>query len=77
MGLSHKWENIGKMENRGIEFSVNANIITSDKFNWNANFIISKNDNKVLELMNGKDVIASGAGGSSIARVGEPISFYL
>ena len=77
MGLSHKWENIGKMENRGIEFSVNANIITSDNFNWNADFIISKNDNKVLELMNGKDVIASGAGGSSIARVGEPISFYL
>jgi len=27
--------------------------------------------------MNDKDVIASGAGGSSIARVGEPISFYL
>ena len=76
-GMSHKWENIGKMENRGIEFSVNANIITNDKFNWNANFIISKNDNKVLELMNGNDVIASGAGGSSIARVGEPISFYL
>ena len=77
MGLSHKWENIGKMENRGIEFSVNANIITLGKFKWNADFIISKNDNKVLELLNGNDVIASGAGGSSIARVGEPISFYL
>lgn len=77
MGLSHKWDNIGKMENRGFEFSVNATIITSDKFNWNADFIISNNDNKVLELMNDKDVIVSGAGGSSIARVGEPISFYL
>jgi TonB-dependent starch-binding outer membrane protein SusC len=77
MGLSHKWENIGKMENRGIEFSVNANIITSDKFNWNADFIIANNNNKVLELRDNKDVIVSGAGGSSIARVGEPISFYL
>jgi TonB-linked SusC/RagA family outer membrane protein len=76
-GLSHKWENIGKMENRGFEFGVNGTIITNDKFNWNANFIISSNANKVLELMNDKDVIVSGAGGSSIARVGEPISFYL
>jgi len=77
MGLSHKWENIGKMENRGFEFGANGTIITNDKFNWNANFNISSNANKVLELMNDKDVIVSGAGGSSIARVGEPISFYL
>ncbi len=42
MGLSHKWENIGKMENRGFEFGVYANIITTDKFNWYADFIISK-----------------------------------
>ncbi|MBI9036729.1 MAG: TonB-dependent receptor [Bacteroidales bacterium] len=77
MGMSHKWENIGKMENRGIEFSVNGTIIAKNKFNWNADFIISRNANKVLELMKDQDVIVSGAGGSSIARVGEPISFYL
>ena len=76
-GIGSKLENIGKMENRGIEFGVNGTIITSDKFNWNADFNISSNANKVLELLEGKDVIVSGAGGRSIARVGEPISFYL
>jgi len=77
MGLSYKWENIGKMENRGFEFGVNGTIISNNNFNWNADFNISSNANEVLELMDDNDVIVSGAGGSSIARVGEPISFYL
>jgi TonB-linked SusC/RagA family outer membrane protein len=76
-GISTKLENIGKMENRGFELSLNGTIITNDNFNWNADFNISTNANKVLELLDGKDVIVSGAGGRSIAREGEPISFYL
>lgn len=76
-GQSSKLENIGKMENRGFEFGVNGTIISNDKLIWNADFNISSSANKVLELLNNKDVIVSGAGGSSIARVGEPISFYL
>ena len=76
-GMSSKLENIGKMENRGFEFGVNSTIISNDNFNWNADFNISGNANKVLELVNDNDVIVSGAGGKSIARVDEPISFYL
>ena len=76
-GLGFKLENIGKMENRGFEFGVNGIIISNDNFNWNAGFNIASNANKVLELMDDKDVIVMGAGGRSIARIGEPISFYL
>jgi TonB-linked SusC/RagA family outer membrane protein len=76
-GVGSKLDNIGKMENRGFEFGVNGTIIANEKFNWNADFNISTNANKVLELLDGKDVIVSGAGGRSIAREGESISFYL
>lgn len=76
-GVGSKLDNIGKMENRGLEFGLNGTIIAKDKFNWNADFNISTNANKILELLDGKDVIVSGAGGRSIAREDEPISFYL
>ncbi|HKK63882.1 MAG TPA: SusC/RagA family TonB-linked outer membrane protein, partial [Bacteroidales bacterium] len=76
-GLGTKLENIGKMENRGVEFTINGTIFNTDKLIWEADFNISSNSNKVLELIDGQDVIVSGAGGRSIARVGEPISFYL
>lgn len=76
-GIGSKLENIGKMENRGVEFGVNGTLVSTNKFNWTADFNISTNKNKVLELAEDKDVIVSGAGGRSIARVGEPISFYL
>lgn len=76
-GVSSKLENIGKMENRGFELALNGTVLSSNTFNWTADFNISTNSNKVLELMDDKDVIVSGAGGKSIARVDEPISFYL
>ncbi len=76
-GVGSKLDNIGKMENKGLEFGINGTIITKESFNWNADFNISTNQNKVLELLEGKDVIVNGAGGRSIAREGESIGFYL
>lgn len=76
-------DNIGAMVNRGVEFSVDAAVISSKDFNWNANFNIAYNKNKVTELYNDKDIIygiVSGAGAygnTQILRVGEPVgSFY-
>lgn len=76
-------DNIGEMVNKGIEFSIDAGIISTKDFNWNANFNISYNKNTVTELYNNKDIvygIVSGAGAfgnTQILRVGESIgSFY-
>lgn len=42
--------NAGKMRNRGIEFSVKADIISTNDFTWSVNGNISYNENEILSL---------------------------
>lgn len=48
--------NTGKLENRGIEVSVKGDIIRpvrSGALKWTASFVFAKNDNKILQIVNG------------------------
>lgn len=76
-------DNIGAMTNKGVEFTLNAALYSTSNFDWNANFNIAYNKNKITELYNDKDinygaVSGSGASGNTqILRVGESIgTFY-
>lgn len=76
-------DNIGAMVNRGVEFSLDAAVISTKDFYWDANFNVAYNKNEVTELYNNKDIVygvVSGAGASGntqLLRVGESIgSFY-
>lgn len=73
--------NIGSMENKGIEFSINTINISTRDFSWESTFNISFNKNKVLALGEGNDDIFPGpdilSASNNIIRVGEPVgSFY-
>ncbi|MBX9784081.1 MAG: TonB-dependent receptor [Chitinophagaceae bacterium] len=53
-------QNIGILENKGIEVGLNADILrpkTSDGFRWNANFNFAFNYNSVVRLYNGFQVL--------------------
>ena len=43
-------QNIGNMENRGVEFNINAVPVTNKNFRWEAAFNITYNKNKVTNL---------------------------
>ena len=55
-GYQTQLQNMGKIRNQGIEFMVNANILNTKDWNWDINFNISRNRNKVLDI-NGADYI--------------------
>src|SRR6185503_6117734 len=42
--------NVGNMENKGIEFSINANILKRRKTSWDAGFNITYNKNQITKL---------------------------
>ncbi len=42
--------NIGTLENNGIELTLNTTPIRTAKFNWEANFVIAYNTNKITKL---------------------------
>ena len=74
------FKNIGTMENKGWEFSVNGDILRKKDFSWNVNFNITKTKNTVLSLVDGiTEQIVPGPnnGNFNILRVGQPINgFY-
>jgi TonB-linked SusC/RagA family outer membrane protein len=77
-GFTTAWQNIGKMNNKGWEFTVNSKNIVRDDFSWNTDFNISFNKNKVLALGPNNTPIYGdgGAGTSSITMVGQPIGQF-
>jgi TonB-linked SusC/RagA family outer membrane protein len=76
-GFSTITENIGDIQNKGLEFSLTTYNLTG-KFQWNTNFNIGFNRNKVVSLP--ENVLTNGYiqnGLYSILKVGQPIgTFY-
>jgi TonB-linked SusC/RagA family outer membrane protein len=54
--------NVGKMYNKGVEFSINATPIQSGQFSWTSNFNIAYNKNEVTSLANGLTEIITATG---------------
>ncbi|HUS03028.1 MAG TPA: TonB-dependent receptor [Chitinophagaceae bacterium] len=80
-GYTTQLQNIGKTSNKGIELQLNAVIIKArNNLNWNANFNISHNSNKIVALgVNQQFFYPSPSWGVSgqptdyIEKIGEPV----
>lgn len=74
-GYTTIYDNVGAMENRGVELSTRAQILTGANggLSWTAEFNIATNKNEVTELYNG-DPIRSGF--ASWAREGQPVGVF-
>ncbi|MBG8555652.1 SusC/RagA family TonB-linked outer membrane protein [Hymenobacter guriensis] len=44
-------KNIGNLENRGVEFALNYDVVRGEKFNWGVNFNATINRNKITKLL--------------------------
>lgn len=74
-------KNIGDMENKGIEFNINADLVKSNDIDFTLGYNIAFNDNKITNLSNDNYVggIDGGTGNNiQIHREGyAPYSFYV
>jgi TonB-linked SusC/RagA family outer membrane protein len=83
-GYSSILQNIGKVENKGIEFSLSYNLMKTNDFQWSSSFNISFNRNKILQLANNQELITyalgnriAGATAGSVSKINNPIgTFY-
>jgi TonB-dependent starch-binding outer membrane protein SusC len=76
-GYSTSMQNIGSVENKGLEFTLNT-LNFSGKFNWNTSVTFSLNRNKVLALNEGVEkILVSGEiqTGNAIV-VGQPLGSF-
>jgi TonB-dependent SusC/RagA subfamily outer membrane receptor len=80
-GTDNWLQNIGEVENRGLEIELNSRIISKENFRWSASGQFSLNRNEVKSLGNNDQIISrieqDTRATEFIARVGQPItSFY-
>lgn len=79
-GYGSAMKNVGKVQNQGLEFTLNTTNIKTKKFSWTSNFNISFNKNKVLELTeNQLSMLSNGyfdqafTASNYIAKIGYPV----
>ena len=76
-------QNIGQFTTKGLELSVNADVVRGQDFNWNVTFNGTMLDREIDELIDGSDIDVGGrAGGTGgtvqLFREGEaPNSFFV
>lgn len=68
-GYSRQWKNAATIENKGMEFDVNYNILRNDNFNWNVFANFSRNKNLVSDLAGVKSIFLNGFTGTSSRAV--------
>lgn len=79
-GFDAQWQNIGKIQNRGIELNLNTVNIQSKKFTWTTDFNISFVKNELKSLQDGTQTMYSATQFNSnftsydyVATVGEAL----
>lgn len=80
-GYSTVYENIGDVQNQGLELALNTVNIETSKFMWTSSFNISFNKSKVLSLANNQEALLSSIAWDNnwssipayIAKVGQPL----
>lgn len=70
--------NVGELQNRGLEFELSTVNIDKGGFRWNTSFNITKIDNQILSLYSGLDFLPANPGiavGQPVGRSGEGAIF--
>ncbi|MDR6197678.1 TonB-dependent receptor [Siphonobacter sp. SORGH_AS_0500] len=73
-GYSSSIQNIGKIENKGLELEFSGNSLPLGALNWSFNANAATNSNKVLALAPGQQQIVSGSQSNFLTRVGGSIA---
>lgn len=84
IGFTTALKNIGRVQNQGLEFTLNTRNLAKKEFSWSTNFNISFNKNKVLALSDGETNRKTTASWNTltssvplyIAEVGKPIALF-
>lgn len=64
VGVASLWQNVGQVNNKGVEFSVAYDILNNKDLKWNVSANIAKNRNKIAKLYGNGDPITVSNGGA-------------
>lgn len=71
-GFSSQQRNVGSIQNRGIDFIVDVDVIDRNNFSWDVGMNMNINKNEVLSLDQGNDIFST----NMIIREGLPLRYF-
>ncbi|MDX1941271.1 MAG: TonB-dependent receptor [Saprospiraceae bacterium] len=74
-GFATQLQNLGEVENKGIEIVLNSNNLVGD-FKWNTSLNFARNKNTVKALAPGQDIIDIGGDQMNVVKVGQPLGIF-
>lgn len=75
-GVSSQLQNVGNVENKGLELSIGGQIVKRPGLTWSASVNMAHNRNEITDMGTSSDIIL-GSANEQILRVGESLgSFY-
>jgi TonB-linked SusC/RagA family outer membrane protein len=75
-GFSSLLDNFGSLENKGVEFVLNAVPVSKKNFNWNITAIYNRNRNKVIEVGPALTLFSTNAGAPVALLEGYPVGIF-
>lgn len=58
-GIDAPWSNLGKMENKGVDVTLNYNTKGTGDFSWNSTLVLSHYKNKLISIQDGLPLVES------------------
>jgi TonB-linked SusC/RagA family outer membrane protein len=79
-GYASSLQNVGSVENKGLELSISTDNVKTTSFSWKTNIVIAANRNKVLNLGAGVNSFfpqaPTGRQSPVIVKIGEPVGTF-
>lgn len=75
-GFASRIENVGNLENKGLELLVKGSPIRSDNFSWDITATYSKNENVVTSVAGGGQFALAGSFSTNYVIEGEPLGVF-
>lgn len=79
-GYASSLQNVGSIQNQGVEFSINSDNIKDSHFTWRSTLVFAANRNKILSLGNGTTayfpLAPTGYVSPVIVKVGLPVGTF-
>jgi iron complex outermembrane receptor protein len=74
---NYLWTNVGSLENKGIELTLNAKAVDTENLSWNIGFNFTRNTNKITGLLRTSDPNYEGVTAGGIAGgVGNTVQIH-
>lgn len=74
-GFNSVFQNVGEMENKGLEIELGGEVLNLGDFTWNVSGNVTLFRNRVIKLVDGSDINTTGFN-QSIIREGEPLGAF-